>query len=321
MTIKYFIPSETSMKQLRQKLMEFKSELEEFSEESVLNRAKIFASEIPREIREVFYEFQVKETSEAILIRTGNLLENSSIKTPKRYEELDSGYQLNDFQMLHALFSSLLGHPIGFASQREGKRLNNIIAVKELEDIPNTSSNSIHDFGFHTEDAFHKFRADYLGLVCIRNTEKVKTNFVSSKFLELDRQTIDELFLDKFIINHNHIHKLNAVIHPPQSIFYGSRKTPFMKINICDMVGTDEASNNALQKLIHALDKTRESVVIEKGDFFYLDNYYTAHGRDAYKPNYGDESRWLSRFIITADIRKSITARASIHSHVIQNND
>jgi L-asparagine oxygenase len=299
---------------------EIKSKVVKPTEEEVLACVPIYAQELPRTLRRFFQDFTTHEIADAISVKTGDFFHTVDIDTPSDYPELNSDYVYNDTQIAHALMATLIGTPVGYSSQRSGRRLNNIIPTQGLEAIPNSSSGSKHDFGFHTEDAFHEFKGDYLGLACIRNDESAVTSFVSINEIQLKPALKAALFKNEYVIGHNPIHELTTDFMPTkQSILYGAWDRPYMRINVNNTRGVDKSSRYALEEFVDAMNAARERAVLEAGDFFYLDNLYTAHARDAYSPNWGDRARWLSRFIITKDIRKSTVARKDWRSFIIEN--
>lgn len=303
-------------------IQDIKSEVVVPNEENIFARAHLYAQELPREVRRFFHEFTANEFADAISVKTGGFFDSSGIDTPIEYEELNPEYQYNDLQIAHALMAALLGTPVGYSSQRSGRRLNNIIPTQGLESVPNSSSGSKYDFGFHTEDAFHEFKGDYLGLVCIRNDEGAVTSFVSMNEMKLSPLLKAALFRQDFVIGNNPIHELpEGHKHSRNSILYGSWERPYMRINVNNTVGVDRNAQYALVELVEAMNAARERVVLERGDFFYLDNLYTAHARDSYAPNWGSRARWLSRFIISKDVRKSSACRKNWRSLVIENDD
>jgi L-asparagine oxygenase len=319
MATKIFTLSDSELKGALKCVNELKGLIPWYAEELVFKHADVIAQELPRRIRSIFSDFS-RETSDAIILKTGDFFANDATPTPQHYEELGEHYQYNDAQIFHALNSSLLGTPVGFDSQRSGRRLNNIIPTKDCENIPNSSSGSTHNFGFHTEDAFHEFRGDYLGLVCMRNDEKATTSYVSSREIPCDSELKTELFKEAFFIGHNHIHKIDGHTQPPlTSVLFGKPECPYMRINACNTKGIDDTAQKALNKFVELMANSRQTHVLERGDFFFLDNFYTAHARDAYKPNYGPKARWLSRFIIAKDLRKSKVARPYQNSYIIAN--
>ncbi|MEN9582675.1 MAG: hypothetical protein RL641_629 [Candidatus Parcubacteria bacterium] len=284
----------------------------------VLENAKRASNLFPTRIREFFLEFSEKESSDALIIKLGEFLSNKDIPTPIPYPEECANYKLNRYQVIHTVFSSLLGTPIGWSTQRKGSVINNIIPNASLASIPNSSSGVNYDFGFHTEDAFHEYKGDYLGLVCIRNNEEAVTRFFSVKNLSLSNEDIAILSEEKFIIKNNPIHETEEFAFSPQSVLYGNKKNPFMRVNFANMHGIDTISESALNRLKKSSEVIAESVILRSGDFFYLDNFYTAHARDAYSTQFNNESRWLSRYIITKDLRKSAKLRTLESPYVIQ---
>lgn len=290
------------------------------TEDNILASAPVYAQELPRALRTFLHEFKAKEIADAVTIKTGDFFDSSAASTPKDYEELSPEYLYNDMQIAHALISNLIGTPVGYSSQRSGRRLNNIIPTQNLETTPNSSSGSKFNFGFHTEDAFHEFKGDYLGLVCIRNDENAVTSFVSMNEIKVSPLLKAALFKPDFVIGNNPIHVLpEGHKMSRSSILYGSWSRPYMRINVNNTYGVDRNAQYALEEFVEVMNAARERVVLEGGDFFYLDNLFTAHARDAYTPNWGDKARWLSRFIISQDVRKSAAARKDWRSLVIEN--
>lgn len=299
---------------------EIKAKVNKPIEEKIFSCAALYAQEFPRTLRNFFHDFTAFEIADAITIKTGEFFDSSSADTPTDYEEQSLDYVYNDLQIVHALMSTLIGTPVGYSSQRSGRRLNNIIPTQNLESIPNSSSGSKYNFGFHTEDAFHEFKGDYLGLVCIRNNEGAVTSFVSINEMKLTPLLKATLFKSDYVIGHNPIHQLpEGHKVSKNSVLYGSWERPYMRINVNNTHGVDRNAQYALEEFVDAMNAARERVVLETGDFFYLDNLYTAHARDAYSPNWGSRARWLSRFIVSKDIRKSTAARKDWRSPIIEN--
>lgn len=319
MSVRIYTPSDIEIQTLKNLVAEVKKNLPP-TEAGVLSRAPLLAQELPRSLRAKMRDFAENETSDGMIIRTQDAFPNDYLRTPQRYDELAPTYLYNDVQIAHSLVASLIGTPVGFRSQRDGRCLNNIIPTRALEELPNSSSGSRFDFGLHTEDAYHAFKPDFLALVCIRNDEKAVTSFASIKSVSLPINLKTELLKPQFLIGHNPIHMMvGAVKNAPQSILYGRADSPCMRINVANTQGVDRDAQRVLEQFVALLVNARESITLMRGDFFYLDNFYTAHARDAYQPNYGEYARWLSRFTLAKDLRKSISARSSLDSRIIEN--
>jgi L-asparagine oxygenase len=319
MSVRIYTPSDIEVQALKSLVAEVRDNLPP-TEINVLARVPLLAQELPRSLRTQIRDFAENETSDGIVVRTHDAFPNNCLRTPQDYDELNPAYLYNDVQIAHAIVASLIGTPVGFRSQRGGRCLNNIIPTKALEELSNSSSGSRFDFGLHTEDAYHAYKADFLALACIRNDENAVTSFASIKSVNLPTNLKKELLKPQFFIGHNPIHMLAGALKiAPQSILYGRQDSPCMRINVANTRGIDRDAQCVLDQFVALLVNARESLTLMRGDFFYLDNFYTAHARDAYQPNYGEYARWLSRFILAKDLRKSMSARSSLESRIIEN--
>ncbi|MBS9443275.1 TauD/TfdA family dioxygenase [Photorhabdus heterorhabditis] len=285
-----------------------------------LEKSPIFAQELPRNIREEFYHFKRHEKYAAICVKDNPVLLNGVQPTPSKLIELEDGYKINDAKILLGLYGSLLGEGIGFTSQRNGSIYNNIIPFEELQNVPNSSSGSNRDFGFHVEDAFHPARAEFLGLVCMRNEEKAPTTISCIDGIELTDREKALLFQNRFYISHNPIHSTsNIVDEEGQAILFGAKEEPYVRINAAalnlDNNSLDEI--NAVNKVIDFFNKNKKSIVLNTSDCIFIDNFRCVHARDAYEPFFGEKARWLARVVFTTDLKKSRGMRGSVRSRAI----
>lgn len=287
---------------------------------SFMEKAVLYAQELPRRIRQVFYDFKRKENFAALLVSGNPVLAHGAGSTPKGYIELEEDYCLNDAKILHGLYGSLLGKGIGFTSQRGGILYNNIIPFKGYGCVANSSSGSVLDFGFHVEDAFHPARPEYLGLVCMRNDERAATVLSSIDGIQLTEEEMNVLFESKFKISHNPIHNTSDVIEEnAQTILFGHRDAPYVKINAATLdVGEYEGiERQALEKLLHHFSENRVKLILKQADCVYIDNYRCVHARDSFNANYGSGARWLSRVVFASSLRKSREMRDSVDTRAI----
>lgn len=287
----------------------------------LLDQAHLIAQDLPRRIREVFYDFRLSESEPVLHIVNSPVLVNGVPPTPTRYIETEPGFRLNDAQILHGLYGSLLGEAFGFSSQRNGSVYNTIVPLPQLADTPNSSSGSTHDFGFHVEDAFHPARGDYIGLVCMRNDERAPTTIASIDGIDtLTAEELDLLFEPRFRVGHNPIHVTSGIVEETrQAVLFGSRERPYLKVNFAAL-NIDEYEGvefTALHGLRKYLEDNRVSLVLQSGEYVFIDNYRCAHARDAFEPLFGEGARWLTRVVFTHDLRKSRDMRQSSASRVI----
>lgn len=287
---------------------------------SFMEKATLYAQELPRRIREEFYNFKRNEDAAAILVSGNPVLTNGAGPTPSRYIELDEDYSLNDAKILHGIYGSLLGEGIGFTSQRDGSLYNNIIPLKEYRTTSNSSSGSILDFGFHVEDAFHPARAEYLGLVCMRNDERVATVISCIDDIVLNAEEKQILFEPRFKISHNPIHDTSDIVEETsQAILFGHKNAPYVRVNAAalDLNEYEGIERQALEKLLNHFAENRIAVTLKATDCFFVDNYRCVHARDSFQANYGDGARWLARVVFASSLKKSREMRSSINTRAI----
>jgi L-asparagine oxygenase len=285
-----------------------------------VEQAHLLAHELPRRAREFFYRFKRQE-AEPVLHVTGNpVLADGPGDTPSRYVELDAGFELNDAQILHGLYGSLLGEAVGFTSQRGGSIYNTIVPLPELAATANSSSGSRYEFGFHAEDAFHPTRAEFIGLVCMRNDERAATTISSTDDLDLTGEERDVLFEPRYEIGHNPIHVTSGLVSEElRPVFFGHRDHPYVTVNFAtlDIGHYQGLERRALEKLRTHFERNRASVVLDSGDCVFIDNYRCVHARDGFQPLFGPRARWLSRVVFTTDLRKSRGLRDSASARAI----
>ena len=289
-------------------------------EREFFSHSILFAQELPRRLRAIFYDFKCNESSLGILIKNAPFNNENIPDTPDNYREYQN-LKLSSADIFHGLFSSLLGEPIGFSSQRKGHIINSIIPLKEYENISNSSSGSTYDFNFHTEDAFHIGIPDYLGLICLRNYEMAPTLISHIRNAHIPEEIKKILFENHFMIRSNPIHTnfRKELDTQKKSLLFGNYNDPYLRINI-NKLDTNEYEGKikkAIDYLINLINNNQFKIILEQGNCLYIDNLKTVHRRNAYEPNYGPKARWLSRIVTTNDLRKTRHLRNKPYSRKI----
>lgn len=316
-----------------------------------LNQARIFADELPRSIRQFVNEFRLQEWPDAaIAIISGYPMDEAKIgRTPPHWEFKEDATRTVEEQMLLVLYGSLLGDVFGWSTQQNGYIVHDILPIlgHEYEQLGSGSEGLLW---WHTEEAFHPYRCDYLGLMCMRNPNRGPTTVAYSKvahqleqghlkILFEPRFTIrpDESHLEKnksLLLNHekqNHdtqrheqllerayqkIHKMNSQPEPI-GVLFGDPNDPYMRLDPYFMKALDAEAQTALNALCEQIDEAIKEVVLEPGDVCLIDNYRSVHGRKPFKANYNGNDRWLKRINITRDLRKSRDIRAASAARVV----
>src|SRR6185436_2999157 len=215
--------------------------------------------------------------------------------------------------------------------------VHDIVPIKEHES-EQLGSGSKEELTWHTEDAFHPFRGDYLGMMCLRNTDQVPTTFATIDTSELDARTLGLLFEPHYTIRPDNSHlskhrmspadngltaaheRIDEMVARPEKIplFYGSPEAPYFRLDPYFMdPPEDPAAREALEKVIRLVDSRLENLLLEPGEVCFIDNFRAVHGRRPFKPRYDGKDRWLKRINITRDLRRSRTARPSSEARAL----
>ncbi len=292
-------------------------------EEDFLNNSYILSQRLPDRLRKLFYEFKLNEKYGGILL-SGLEVDNKEVGyTPENWD-VDTKSTIK-YDLFYILVSALLGEPFGWENQQNGRIIHNIVPIEGHEEKQINSASTATIF-WHTEDAFHPFRPDYIGLMCIRNREKTPTTYASINVNDFDNRYVDILMEPRFIQLADLSHSLNSgvdVINRENNkiaVLFGDKKDPYLRLDpyFMDRDNIDEEAKEALEALISHLDKNLEEVVLEPGDICFIDNYTAVHGRSPFTAKYDGYDRWLKRICITKDLRKSRASRISSYSRIIK---
>ncbi|MDZ7963724.1 MAG: guanitoxin biosynthesis L-enduracididine beta-hydroxylase GntD [Nostoc sp. DedSLP03] len=313
-----------------------------------LKDALIIAHELPKRIRTFINDFRLLEPASGVCLISGYPISDQKIgKTPSHWQCRPKISPALEEEIIFMLFGSLLGEVIGWSTQQAGHIVHDVIPIKghEHEQLGSSSEELLW---WHNEDAFHTFRGDYLGMMCLRNQEKAVTTVAPVDTSQLEPQDIEILFEPRFTIrpDESHLvknqadshkdrnkndnllnsayHKIDKINNEPEkiSVFYGDPKCPYFRLDpyFMDIDKLEEKDNKAfktLNKLMKSIESNLTDVVLQPGDFCFIDNYKAVHGRKPYTTMYDGQHRWLKRIIITGDLRKSRSARCTCTSRII----
>jgi Fe(II)/alpha-ketoglutarate-dependent arginine beta-hydroxylase len=311
-------------------------------EAEFIRRATVYAHELPRRIREFLSDFKLLEPMDGVCLISGYPIDNARIgKTPPHWKWKLDAATLFEEQIMFVLYGCLLGDPFAWATQQDGYLMHDVFPI-EGNKYDQLGSGSEQTLWWHTEDAFHPHRADYLGLMCLRNPDRVATTFGAPDLSRLSQEQIDLLFQPRFLIkpdeshsekNESDLHKsaraqdevLNSAYEKikelnsaPERIpmLFGNRQTPYVRLDPYFTTPIDDEASAALNALAQSVDDTIQEVVLQAGDCFFIDNYRVVHGRKAFKARYDGTDRWLKRLNLTRDLRKSQGSRSGCEMRV-----
>lgn len=293
------------------------------SEESFLLMANAYALQLPERLLLAVNRFRYTDDHNGTFLLRGFYIDDARLgETPCAVSrEIDEFSAVREGFML-MLVISLIGDAFGWSSQREGALINNVLPVKSHEG-EQLSTGSTVDLDWHTEEAFHPYRADYLALMCLRNPDDVPTLVGSIRDVKVDEVIRKVLFGPRFIF---HVDKnfQNGMFDDatPEPVLFGDFNSPYVKIDPSFMMAApgDEAADRALGEITTAFKDSMSEIVLQQGDILFMDNYRVVHGRKAFVPRFDGTDRWLKRVNVTVDLRKSRALRKAHNSRIIITN-
>jgi enduracididine beta-hydroxylase len=242
-----------------------------------------------------------------------------------------------------ALCGSVLGDLFGWATQQAGAIVHDI-APTPADEHSQVGGSSAELLWWHTEEAFHPLKCDYLGLLCLRNHDGIATTISSLDGIELSADVRSVLFEPRFQIRPDDSYLasrrcrpqlpagkeadlMRAAEHrveqmskrPPRvALLSGDFDSPYLSIDPFYMeIPGDAAARAAFGALCRALESQLTEIVLRPGQIFFVDNYRAVHGRKPFRARYDGTDRWLKRINIARDLRKSRAFRISSDSRII----
>jgi Fe(II)/alpha-ketoglutarate-dependent arginine beta-hydroxylase len=306
------------------------------------DESRTYAQEVPRRLRRELNEYRAAEKTGTIVVSGLPVDDNAIGPTPDdwRHKPVPSPTLRQD--IVFFLLASALGDPIGWATQQDGYLMHDVFPIRgyEHEQIGWGSEETLV---WHTEDAFHPLRTDYLGLMCLRNPDRVETTIA-----DIDDVAIDDLHRlvltqERFHILPDDSHRIQvepstadcarttmlqrrslerverALSEPePVAVLFGDPDSPYLRIDPHYMVApAGEPERTALEALTAAIDTAMSGVVLQPGDICFVDNYRVVHGRKPFRARFDGTDRWLRRLNVARDLRRSRASRLTARSRVI----
>ena len=305
--------------------------------------ARLHAEELPRALRRDLRAFQLDEPA-GVLVVSGLPVDDGGLgPTPAHWRDKPAQSPTLRQDVAFYLVASLLGEPIGWATQQDGRIMHDIFPIAEHahEQIGWGSDELLT---WHTEDAFHPLRTDYLGLMCLRNPDGVQTTTADIVDVTVDDDTRKILSEPRFRILPDNSHRVEnqvdadetdllvaqlrqrsvervrrALADPrPAPVLFGSPEDPYLCIDPYYMQGAQgPEEQQALDRFCAAVDAAMGGVVLRPGDMCFIDNFRVVHGRKPFKARFDGTDRWLRRLNVARDLRKSRDSRLSAGSRVI----
>lgn len=302
------------------------NDFENLDSDDSLNKITVLAHELPRRIRITLNAFR-REQMSGLLRISGYAVDQDRVgRTPAHWRDWPSPATTRREELLLLLFSSLVGDPFGWATQQNGRLIHDVLPIKGHEDEQlGSSSESL--LTWHTEDAFHPLRGDFIGFSCLRNPYAAATTIGYVDSLDVPNSMKNVLFEERFIIrpDESHLAKNNSAkgaagmfagIEEMQqnpdrvAVLFGDPARPYIRADpyFMSVDPDDYEAQCALDWLVKEIDEKIFDLCLESGDFCFLDNFRIVHGRKPFTARHDGTDRWLKRVNIASDLRKSQAA-------------
>jgi len=309
----------------------------------LIRRAPVLARSLPAHVLQFLAEFRIGEPS-ALCVISGLAVDEEQLgATPEHWRDSQYNSPALPQEIFFLLCGSMLGDVFGWATQQDGRIMHDVLPIKGHEHYE-IGSNSLQHLSWHTEDAFHPCRGDYVALMCLKNPDLVETMVCDIGDLEWSALDIDALFEPEFTQMPDNSHRpQNAAQssgdptvdrllarsfdlikswtdHPvKRPVLFGDRQDPYLALDMYHMKtdGWSERSLHALHGLCDQIEAGMKDVRLRPGDIAFIDNFRAVHGRKSFQPRYDGSDRWLKRLNITRNLRGSRAWRRAPEDPII----
>ncbi|MFJ6613394.1 arginine beta-hydroxylase, Fe(II)/alpha-ketoglutarate-dependent [Streptomyces sp. NPDC091289] len=308
-----------------------------FDDPELLRDLPRLAASLPPGAQRFLREFQLSDRRGHAVIR-GHVFDQDRIgPTPEHWRGRDRPGPEFPEELLLMLYGALLGEPFGWATQQNGHLVHDIFPIRRHEN-DQLGMGSAELLTWHTEDAFHPYRSDYLILGALRNPDRVPTTVGELDLSSLSAEDVGILFEPRFHIapDESHLPKNNTITteeeaarfatiqrmideRPLVPLLYGSRLDPYMRLDpyFTSVPEDDTDARRAYDALFKVVDAGMREVVADEGDVLFIDNHRAVHGRLPFRARYDGTDRWLKRVCVTADLRRSREMRATTETRLL----
>ncbi|XVQ85640.1 TauD/TfdA family dioxygenase [Microbispora siamensis] len=205
-----------------------------------------------------------------------------------------------------------LGDPSAFAAEKTGALVQDVVPVPGREEFQGNSGSVL--LSFHTENAFHPHRPDFVMLLCLRGDPEgvagLRTACVRTVLPLLTARTREVLGDARFVTAAPPSFQCETAT-PPHAVLSGADDDPDIRVDLAATEPLDAEAADALAELAELFDRTALTSRLRPGDLVIVDNRITVHGRTAFHPRYDGRDRWLQRTFVSTDLRRSRPWRPS----------
>lgn len=279
-------------------------------EETLLRDLGDYPKEMPPALVEEIGAYMQSPEADFALISHHMIRDHDLGDTPIQQKDPTTTKTSLEYEMVVMLYGSILGSVFGWATQQEGHLVNDIIPMETFAEQQVGASSKV-ELAWHTEDAYHPGRADFICLFCLRNPTGAPTTVASIVDLQSHLDLPAELFEPCVRIAADDAQAAGAEeagiedwtesAVKPVPILSQNGAGLQMVVDPAYMSVADEEAHDAVTGFCQAIDEHLTEVVLKPGDLLILNNHRAVHGRRPFKPTYSGRDRWLKRVNVARD--------------------
>ncbi len=317
-------------------------EFETIEDTELHRRARQLALGLPPRLVQFLEDFRLREPAAVCLVSGLDVDDAALGATPAHWRDSQYSSPVLTREVFFLLCGSVLGDVFGWATQQDGRIMHDVLPIHghEYEEI---GSNSLQHLSWHTEDAFHPCRGDYVALMCLRNPDDVATLVCDTRDVDWSRVDVEALFEPEFtqMPDNSHRADLSRSTGDPtvdrlrarsaeliqswnddpvkRPVLFGDRHDPYTALDPYHMPtdGWSRRSREAFDGLCGQIEANLRGLVLRPGDIAFLDNFRAVHGRASFRARYDGSDRWLKRLNITGNLRGSRAWRRAPEDRVV----
>ncbi|TQV85754.1 arginine beta-hydroxylase, Fe(II)/alpha-ketoglutarate-dependent [Exilibacterium tricleocarpae] len=328
-----FVTSDEEWDKIHTLIKFYFDDFKDFNSVDFLKNLPAVAYQLPARLVKFLNDFKYDVSPSGYCIVSNLKIDDKTLgSTPPHWQLPTNNDTCEEIVVAMCLISTILGDIFGWLTQQDGRMVHDVLPIRNLEQ-EQLGCGSKEKLWWHTEDAFHELRGDYLMLMCLRNHRAVPTIVSRPDYSKLTTSQLDRLFEKHYTIRPDNSHKIEnesesralmrksgilgdvsaayreVVQRDTQpekiAVLFGDRDDPYLRIDPYFMGEPENAeAGDALHTLIDLIDNAIVEVPLKQGECLILDNYKVVHGRPGFGASYDGTDRWLKRINITRDIRK-----------------
>ncbi len=217
------------------------------------------------------------------------------------------------------MIASGLGDPIAFRPEKTGAMVQDVVPVPGKEEFQGNAGSVL--LAFHTENAFHQFRPDYVLLLCLRpdhdRTAGLTTVCIRQVYQQLGDATREALFAPEYITTAPPSFGDGGAETLPHGVLGGDPADPDLRVDFAATKPLTDRAGDAMLELQGLFAQNAQVHLLAPGELAIVDNRVTVHGRTAFEPRYDGADRWLQRSFSLIDFRASQPLRPG-DGHVME---